>query len=1063
MGGLVGYNTGTIRWSYSTGDVNTDVAMTNAATGGAVGLNHGGTLNQVYASGFVNASVVPGSFVGGLVGKTTGEVTVVNSYWDKGTTGQQHSAGGTGLTTAQARQQASYVGFDFTGESPRWFMLDGQTRPFLRSEWSQRITNAHQLQLVAMNPSASYTLANNIDLGPTLANPSEMWGPAGFASIAQGTGSDIFTGSLDGQGFTIANLTNSAASPGGLFGVIGATGTVQNLTLTNVTINATANGQSIGPVAGINDGTIQNVHVRSGTVNGGSFSNIVAGGLVGTNTSNTTISQSSSFANVTVGNAPGGFVGQNFAGGLVGINIGTITQSFASGNVVGGDHSNVGGLVGMNGLPLGKPGTISSSYAMGSVAGRIAGGLVGLNASGTIVTSFSTGRVHDGFSSGGLVGGNFGTVTNSFWDTETSGQTTSAGGTGRTTAQLQAALASGWGANGWAIVNGVSYPYLQWQVPNGTPQVVSGVAFSDRGVTPLVGARINGLVNGSDEGSLLTGGGTHTGANGYYYFLLAPGTIPAANAQVIGGAFVGGNLVGAVAYHNAPQSLANLNIYGGYLRTNTNAATLSQVVALDAIALGNHGNFAAAIAALPGRELHARGATFDFNVAINFPGTRIHSTDGVMTQSAPINVANLLLLGGGSHKLDHANNQIGTLAANTGSVKVTDNGGLMIGTVAGTSGVTADTLVLSSAGAVGQTAPITVSNLSLLGAGGNYLLNHSANDIGTLATNTGSVRVTDNGGLNIGTLAGTVGVTADTVVLSSTGTVTQSAPITAASLALLGSGGSYMLNNSANDIGTLAANTSVINVTSNGGLAFGAVAGTVGVTADTLVVSSTGAVTQTAPITVGNLALLGAGGTFTLSDAGNSIGTLAANTGSVKVTDNGGLMIGTVAGSSGVTADTLVLSSAGAVGQTAPITVSNLSLLGAGGSYVLNNVDNAIGTFAANTGSVRLTDGGGLTIGTVAGTVGVTADTLVLSNNATVAQTAPITATNLALIGPGGSYVLTNADNQIGTFAAHTGSVSLVDNGDINIGTVAGVNGVTSTGALTMQQIGSTITATAIR
>ena len=93
---------------------------------------------------------------------------------------------------------------------------------------------------------------------------------------------------------------------------------------------------------------------------------------------------------------------------------------------------------------------------MGSVAGRIAGGLVGLNASGTIATSFSTGRVHDTFSSGGLVGSNFGTVTNSFWDTETSGQTTSAGGTGRTTAQLQAALASGWGANGWAIVNGVT-------------------------------------------------------------------------------------------------------------------------------------------------------------------------------------------------------------------------------------------------------------------------------------------------------------------------------------------------------------------------------------------------------------------------------------------------------------------------------------------------------------------------------------------------------------------------------------------------------------------------------
>ena len=130
-----------IRWSYSTGDVNTDVAMTNAATGGAVGLNHGGTLNQVYASGFVNASVVPGSFVGGLVGKTTGEVTVVNSYWDKGTTGQQHSAGGTGSHHRPGAPAGELCRISISAvKVPRWFMLDGQTRPFLRSEWSQRIS-----------------------------------------------------------------------------------------------------------------------------------------------------------------------------------------------------------------------------------------------------------------------------------------------------------------------------------------------------------------------------------------------------------------------------------------------------------------------------------------------------------------------------------------------------------------------------------------------------------------------------------------------------------------------------------------------------------------------------------------------------------------------------------------------------------------------------------------------------------------------------------------------------------------------------------------------------------
>jgi hypothetical protein len=62
--------------------------------------------------------------------------------------------------TADARKQASYAGFDFINT---WFMIDGQTRPFLRSEWSTTITNAHQLQLISMNLGASYTLANNIN------------------------------------------------------------------------------------------------------------------------------------------------------------------------------------------------------------------------------------------------------------------------------------------------------------------------------------------------------------------------------------------------------------------------------------------------------------------------------------------------------------------------------------------------------------------------------------------------------------------------------------------------------------------------------------------------------------------------------------------------------------------------------------------------------------------------------------------------------------------------------------------------------------------------------------
>jgi hypothetical protein len=77
---------------------------------------------------------------------------------------------------------------------------------------------------------------------------------------------------------------------------------------------------------------------------------------------------------------------------------------------------------------------------------------------------------------GSLVGGSTGTVCNSFWDIETSGQATSAGGTGKTTAEMQGvATFAGWSiiavANPstrnpsyvWNIVDGQTYPFLSWQ------------------------------------------------------------------------------------------------------------------------------------------------------------------------------------------------------------------------------------------------------------------------------------------------------------------------------------------------------------------------------------------------------------------------------------------------------------------------------------------------------------------------------------------------------------------------------------------------------------------------
>jgi hypothetical protein len=98
---------------------------------------------------------------------------------------------------------------------------------------------------------------------------------------------------------------------------------------------------------------------------------------------------------------------------------------------------------------------------------------------GSVTDSYSTGNVTGNSSVGGLVGddGSTGTVGDSFWDTETSGQATSDGGTGRNTTEMRdIATFSGVGWNivavvlnetnpayTWNIVNNVTYPFLSWQ------------------------------------------------------------------------------------------------------------------------------------------------------------------------------------------------------------------------------------------------------------------------------------------------------------------------------------------------------------------------------------------------------------------------------------------------------------------------------------------------------------------------------------------------------------------------------------------------------------------------
>jgi hypothetical protein len=157
LGGLVGYNDGSISACYSTG------AITGTAPlGGLVGRNESGTISNCYSSGNVRESLnTPG--IGGVVGDSnhgdisncysSGIITIgTKKYtgwlgWDYGGTTISHcyffkkgsstiGYSGGKLTAAQMKQQASFVGWDFAGETANgtndiWWIAEGAGYPKL--------------------------------------------------------------------------------------------------------------------------------------------------------------------------------------------------------------------------------------------------------------------------------------------------------------------------------------------------------------------------------------------------------------------------------------------------------------------------------------------------------------------------------------------------------------------------------------------------------------------------------------------------------------------------------------------------------------------------------------------------------------------------------------------------------------------------------------------------------------------------------------------------------------------------------------------------------------------
>lgn len=268
------------------------------------------------------------------------------------------------------------------------------------------------------NPSVikSYKLVTNVSGLQTMTNGNYLLGNNIDASSINNFRSKDYSGTFDGLGYKVSNLTITNGS--GLFDH--ATGTIRNLNLSDV--NIYGRNYIVGGIAGRFSGSMSNASVS------GSVSSYVdeVGGLVGRlytqdgQNSPSEIRNSHNDATVVQGDqAP-----REGVGGIVGrLENSSLYRVYNTGKIYGEQLAYVGGIVGetSNSLPLGQ--RILSAYNTGEVeshyytvrlsSGKIidaglyasAGGIIGHYSGGIpIGDTYNLGTVKGAQRLGGIVG-----------------------------------------------------------------------------------------------------------------------------------------------------------------------------------------------------------------------------------------------------------------------------------------------------------------------------------------------------------------------------------------------------------------------------------------------------------------------------------------------------------------------------------------------------------------------------------------------------------------------------------------------------------------------------------
>ncbi len=225
------------------------------------------------------------------------------------------------------------------------------------------IESAEQFALIGQDEKYTSNSCYEIVSDINLSLVSDKWLPIGSEA-------NPFTGSISGNGHTIYNGTISSVGKNiGVFANIGAGAKIDNLQFKNITVESTTTTETMGVVAGVNNGSLTRIEV-SDCVIANKNTNTYVGGIVGQNIS--TFGTAPNTASIVRASVNAKFVGDleesesnaisGKIGGITGYNNGgTIAYTYTKSpeKVVLAQGCDVfGGIVGQNTF-LKNPGNLS--------------------------------------------------------------------------------------------------------------------------------------------------------------------------------------------------------------------------------------------------------------------------------------------------------------------------------------------------------------------------------------------------------------------------------------------------------------------------------------------------------------------------------------------------------------------------------------------------------------------------------------------------------------------------------------------------------------------------------